>query len=197
MSPALELPLFPLQTVLFPDNYLPLRIFEPRYLALIKRCVKDESGFGIIALKSGNEVIQEAESSTIELHSIGTLANVTKYEEVSPGILGIWTKGISKFRLETHWTEEDGLEIGQVRFLSSEPIVPIDPDQDRVALDTFFQLTGTTAEDTEVTADLSQNVVSNRLAHYMPFPLDVKQQILEFEDPSQRLDLIMNILSSS
>ena len=183
--------------MLFPDNYLPLRIFEPRYLALIKRCVKDETGFGIIALKSGNEVIQEAESSTIELHSIGTLANVTKYEEVSPGILGIWTKGISKFRLETHWTEEDGLEIGQVRFLSSEPIVPIDPDQDRVALDTFFQLTGTTAEDTEVTADLSQNVVSNRLAHYMPFPLDVKQQILEFEDPSQRLDLIMNILSSS
>lgn len=196
MSPVLELPLFPLQTVLFPDNYLPLRIFEPRYLALIKRCVKDETGFGIIALKSGNEVVQEADNNAIELHSIGTLANVTKCEEVSPGILGIWTRGISKFRLETHWTEEDGLEVGQVRFLSSEPIVPIDPDLDRLAVDTFLQLSGTSEKESAATKDLSQNVVSNRLAHYMPFPLDVKQRILEFDDPRERLDLIMSILSS-
>ena len=197
MSPVLEIPLFPLQTVLFPDIVMPLRIFEPRYLALIQQCQKDETGFGVIALKTGNEVRGEESSNEMELHEVGTLASVVKVEEIGSEQLGIWIKGGAKFLLETHWTDESELEIGLVKFCSPEPILPINEDKDRLAIDTYFQLVDGTNSDSEATeAPLTQNIVANRLAHYIPFPLKLKQEMLEVEDPRSRLDLINRILNS-
>ena len=52
-----ELPLFPLSAVLLPGGRLPLQIFEPRYLDLVSHCMKTDSGFGIVRITSGHEVI--------------------------------------------------------------------------------------------------------------------------------------------
>ncbi|MCY4657694.1 MAG: LON peptidase substrate-binding domain-containing protein [Gammaproteobacteria bacterium] len=195
MSSLLELPLFPLQNVLFPENFMPLRIFEPRYLSLIRDCQQNETGFGVVAIKTGDEVKSESGQSTVEIHGVGTLASVTKVNQVAPDLLSIWIRGSAKFEVEAHWQAEDGIETGLVEFLPSEPVYPFDLKGEEQILNAYFQISGTTDEEKEkVIEKLSTNTVANRLAHYIPFPLQVKQQLLELNDPNERLELIKSVL---
>ncbi|MDB5893017.1 MAG: peptidase, partial [Rhodoferax sp.] len=88
-SPALSaLPLFPLGTVLFPDGLLPLRIFEVRYLDMVKRCFKSGTPFGVVALQRGGEV-RQAGAGPEAFHPVGTLARITQVETPQPGLLVI------------------------------------------------------------------------------------------------------------
>ena len=93
-----ELPLFPLNTVLFPGMALPLHIFEERYKTMISECVRHSRPFGIILIKSGPEVGGEA-----SIYEIGTTAHITKVERLGDGRMNIETLGYSRFRIyETH-----------------------------------------------------------------------------------------------
>ena len=63
---TVEIPLFPLRTVLFPGGVLPLRIFEPRYVDMVGRCMREQSGFGVVLIRSGAEARLEAEATSGE-----------------------------------------------------------------------------------------------------------------------------------
>ena len=177
--------------MLFPDAYLPLRIFEPRYLNLIRTCQQDGTGFGVIALESGDEVRNEDGGDPLRLYEIGTLATVIQVKEIESNVLSIWAKGSAKFKIETHWSEDSGLEVAQVTFLSLETHVPIDPDIDQTTMELYRRLERSTPEHPpDESEKLSQNIVANRLAQQMPFPLFLKQQMLESDDAEERLRLI-------
>ena len=80
-------PIFPLNTIVFPGGYLPLRIFEPRYLEMVKNCLKENSGFGIVL--SNNE----------SHYSIGTYCKIVDWEQLPDGLLGILTRGKYRFKI--------------------------------------------------------------------------------------------------
>lgn len=111
----IELPLFPLKTVLLPGNTLSLKIFEPRYTDMIANCMREESNFGVILIYKGEET-----QSNSEIHSIGTIARIYDWQDRNDGLLGITALGIHRFEVESTHTQPDGLTIASINILDEE-----------------------------------------------------------------------------
>ena len=94
MSNTEDLPIFPLRTILFPDSKLPLRIFEPRYIDMVSRCMREDSEFGIILSR------ESTDPKMFETYDTGTLAKIIDWDQGEDGLLGITTIGTQKFRPE-------------------------------------------------------------------------------------------------
>ena len=116
---ALELPLFPLRTVLFPGGPLPLRIFEPRYVDMISRCMKSGVGFGVLLIRNGSEV------GPATTHELGTVATIVDWDQLSDGTLGVVVIGGARFMLRSSRRQDDGLNLGTVDLLETEPRVAL------------------------------------------------------------------------
>src|SRR5436190_19168979 len=97
--PTFELPLFPLQTVLFPDGLLSLKVFEARYLDLVASCVRESTPFGVVALKQGSEV-KKGDASTV-FESVGTLAELIEVDSAHAGILQVRCLGTQRFEVKS------------------------------------------------------------------------------------------------
>lgn len=91
---VMELPLFPLNTVLFPGQVLPLHIFEDRYRLMIRRCLSEETSFGVVLIKRGSEVGEAAEP-----HLIGTEARIIESSHLPDGTMNILSVGLERFRI--------------------------------------------------------------------------------------------------
>lgn len=178
-----ELPLFPLSVVLFPGGPLPLRIFEPRYVDLVRYCVKESSPFGVLLIRAGSEA--GAVSSTAE---IGTTARIVDFYQLADGLLGITCMGERKFRVLKRWRRSDGLNVGEVEWLKKEPALDLPGE--------YLHLGELISKVLPELGDMYANVdkhftdaawVGWRLAEILPIGLLEKQQCLEFDDPVQRL----------
>ena len=108
-----EIPLFPLKTVLLPANTLGLKIFEPRYLDMIAQCMREDSTFGIVFIYKGEET-----GSDTDIHSIGTTAKITDWQNRADGLLGVTVLGVERFEITSTHTQDDGLTVGKVDILS-------------------------------------------------------------------------------
>lgn len=93
--PSMEMPLFPLRTVLFPGMMMPLHIFEDRYLEMINRCIEERLPFGVVLIREGNEVGDDAVP-----HTIGTAARITRAEPLDDGRMNVTIVGTRRFRIE-------------------------------------------------------------------------------------------------
>lgn len=91
---AVELPLFPLNTVLFPGQVLPLHIFEDRYRAMIRHCLAEDTPFGVVLIKQGSEVGEAATP-----HSVGTVARIVESAYLPNGTMNLITVGVERFRI--------------------------------------------------------------------------------------------------
>lgn len=108
-----ELPLFPLSSVLVPFGRMPLQIFEPRYLDLVRDCMKNESPFGVVWIRSGAEIARPGRGSP-ELADCGTYARIIDFDQLPNGLLGILIEGGERFDLGDTERRENGLVVGQV-----------------------------------------------------------------------------------
>src|SRR5271169_4912272 len=107
------LPLFPLKTVLFPGGVLPLKVFEQRYITMIKACLKDDKPFGVCLLTLGEEVPNpERAAAELEFAPIGTLARITSWDMPQLGIMHLRTEGETRFHVQAHRIADDGLVVG-------------------------------------------------------------------------------------
>lgn len=97
MIDAVELPLFPLNTVLFPGQVLPLRIFEERYRLMIRRCLAEDLPFGVVLIKRGEEVATEGDE--VEPYMVGTIARIIESTHLDNGSMNIVTVGVERFRI--------------------------------------------------------------------------------------------------
>jgi Lon protease-like protein len=111
----IELPLFPLKTVLLPGNVLSLKIFEPRYTDMVAHCMREMSNFGIILIFKGEEYERNS-----EIHSIGTTANIHDWQDRKDGLLGITALGVDRFEIDKTRTQPDGLTVAKVKILDEE-----------------------------------------------------------------------------
>lgn len=185
---GIRVPLFPLQTVLFPGGPLPLRIFEPRYLDMISRCMKTETGFGIV-------LVREAESSMATTWELGTLARIVDWDQLRDGTLGIVVLGGSRFLIRDTRVEEDGLNTGVVEFLEHETALRL-PERFRDLARLIQSVYGELGPHyRHVRPDFDDaSWVGFRLAELLPIELDQKQRCLEMFDPLARLEFLQPLL---
>ncbi|MFT4520277.1 MAG: Lon protease-like protein [Halioglobus sp.] len=108
-----ELPLFPLSGVLMPFGRMPLQIFEPRYVDLVKDCMKTDSPFGVVWIRRGSEVVERGAASP-DLGDFGTCAHIVDFDQLPNGLLGISIEGGERFELVETATRSNGLLVGQV-----------------------------------------------------------------------------------
>ncbi|MCS7261310.1 MAG: LON peptidase substrate-binding domain-containing protein [Anaerolineae bacterium] len=113
-----SLPLFPLKTVLFPGMPLPLVIFEERYKALFRACLKGDRRFGVVLLSSDNVPL-----------SVGTVAYIVRWEEIGKGHIRVLTVGEQRFRVLEHIESEHPFPVAVVEFWEDEESIPagVDP----------------------------------------------------------------------
>ena len=186
-----EIPLFPLQTVLYPGGPLPLRIFETRYLDMVSRCMKEERGFGVCLIREG------AETGTARIHMTGTLAGIRDWSQEPEGLLHILARGERRFHVESLRTQEDGLNLGRVEWLADEPAIEL-PEERQDMADLLRQIiaqVGGAYGDLEP-AYGDATWVGVRLAELLPISLPQRQYLLELSDPLKRLEIISTLVQS-
>ena len=185
----MQVPLFPLNAVLFPGGPLPLRIFEPRYLTMVSDCVRNDTTFGVLLIREG------AEAGAATTHEIGTLARVVDWYQGSDGLLGITAVGEHRFRVVSSHREPNGLNIGNIEILPDEPAMPLPEEfcsMPHILAGVLDDL-GRLYESLERHMDDSAWITS-RFVEILPMDLEQKQQCLESGDPEERLRLVRKIL---
>src|SRR5215207_171175 len=116
-----EIPLFPLGTVLFPGGPLPLRIFEARYIDLVRKCMREGTGFGVVLILEG----AEAGGGLPQTCDVGTYAKIVDFSGQPGGLLGIEARGERRFRIHARRREKDGLNVAEVEWLTEAPPVAL------------------------------------------------------------------------
>ncbi len=187
------IPLFPLNSIIFPRGRISLQIFESRYVDLIRQCLREQSGFGIVLIEEGNEVAYKGQK--LDIHRIGTFCEIVDWNELPNGLLGITVEGKKTFSIMESWREKNNLCIADVTFreddsVDAEPIEVGDEFQDYVEL-----LKGLSAhpmvEDLKIEISFENlREIAWCLAELLPVSNKEKQAILELGDPIRRLEQI-------
>ena len=188
----MKLPLFPLNTIIFPGGVLPLRIFEPRYLDMVKDCVRDQSEFVICLIKDGSET-----SSLAKFQQIGTACRIIDWETLPDGLLGITAQGVSRVEIDSAHAQENHLLIGEMRYLSEseDQSLPAKFDEWAHLISVIIQELGKPFNEQNQYLDSAQ-WVGARLTEYLPFELEQKQRILEMDHPIIRLEHLHDVLKN-
>jgi Lon protease-like protein len=183
MTGPVEIPLFPLGTVLFPGGPLPLRIFETRYIDLVRRCLRDDTGFGVVLIREGVEAGGPAET-----FDVGTYARIVDFSPQPDGLLGIRATGERRFRILERRRARDGLNVADVEWLPDDPNLPLPEELAELApaLDSILTQVGEPYASLERRAE-DAAWVAGRLAEILPIPPGHKQHCLELDDPIERL----------
>ncbi len=195
------LPLFPLKTVLFPAGVLTLKVFETRYIDMVRDCMKNNARFGVVLIKSGQEVGTAAEPETV-----GTLARITHLDMPSLGVMMLRTQGEERFRiLDTRVLPDQRLEAR---------VVPVAPDAEAPVSAPHVHCAKAlkiVIDDIEARAQAQQGEsfdsvfahplqfesagwVANRWCEILPIPLKARQKLLELEDARTRLSIVHQYL---
>lgn len=186
-----ELPLFPLRTVLFPGAVLPLKIFEQRYLSLIRDCARDDTGFGVCLIREGEEAV-----SPVKPAQVGTYAQIVDWYTLEDGLLGVTTIGTDRFRTETVWREENGLFMAEATLLPEPPARDV-PEAYSVLSDVlarFMEKVGANYPQTTPENLQDASWVGYRLSELLPLSGIEKQHLLEMDDPVQRLQQLLDVM---
>jgi Lon protease-like protein len=191
---SFELPLFPLNTVLFPGGLLPLRIFEQRYIEMAKACLKDNRPFGVCLITHGDEVASTT-SRPLTFSPVGTQATLSTWDMPQLGILHVTAVGGDRFQVRSHRVAPDGLVVAEAAKIPAEPALPLPARFE--ALAKLLELVATRAgphQFPETLAYDDASWVGYRLAEVLPLPLSIKQGMLEINDSDMRLSLLQKFL---
>lgn len=186
------LPLFPLRSVLFPGGLLSLRVFEPRYMDLITRCLKTGDSFGVVLILAGSE-IRQADVS-LDLAAVGCRARVLDCDMQTPGLLHVRCKGEGRFVLRSHETVELGLEMGLVQPMEDDPSAPLDARHAAAAMALGQTIAALGAQRQHpflppYRLDVP-GWVANRWSEILPISPEARQRLMELPDGTQRLDVV-------
>ena len=185
------IPLFPLNTVLFPRGFLPLRVFEPRYLDMISNCMKTEQGIGVVLIREGREVGQAAST-----YDVGTLTQISYWHKRTDGLLGVTLSGLQRFRILSHDVQANQLVLAEVEMLPEISVCPLEAQY--LPMAAMLEKIVTQLDPPFSTMDACYDDgdwVSARLIELLPLPLETKQRLFMLEDVRTRLQELEKILS--
>lgn len=169
-SATLSVSLFPLKTVLFPSVKLELKIFEPRYTDMIANCMRHNSPFGVIHIYKGEETDVQS-----EVFSIGTLANISSWQDRTDGLLGITAEGFQRFEIVSTDAQDDGLITAEVTYYDEDELIDT-PDQYNYMPELLQHITAQEGKKRDVS---SFYLVLYQLIHFLPLDNTLKQHLLE------------------
>jgi len=191
ISTPKETALFPLTINVLPGAYLPLQIFEPRYIDMVKDCLGKERGFCIVLIK------EEKELSTLQAqHSAtGTYVEVVDFNQLENGLLGITVQGKYRAQILDRTEQDDGLLLGNIVQSKEADDICLEADYENIwrVLREISKHPESQKLQLEIDFSNSSSVAYN-LASLLPIsPLD-KQLILESNSNKIRLDSLQEIL---
>lgn len=199
MDSGAWLPLFPLNTVLFPDGILPLRVFEARYVDMVRACMKEDKPFGVVRIKAGEEVGRAAQPDTV-----GCLAHIRHWDMRETGILLLQVEGGARFSIrETHILPDQGLE-ARVEMIAPDPAIAPNAlllDCARALKPIIADLTRRAAREPGFVSPFPADArlddaawVANRWCEILPIPLEARQKLMELEGAGTRLEVVHQYL---
>jgi len=197
-----DIPLFPLGNALFPAGVLSLQVFEVRYLDMVKKCIANQSEFGVVILLSGREV--RTPEGTETLAGVGTLARIDECRTIMPGLLQLRCSGTTRFRLLSSSQGKYGLWTGSISVLPDDPETPIDPTLQPCA-DTLgkliaeLQREGVSPQEMPIAPPFrldDAGWVANRWSELLPLSPQTKADLLSQENPTDRLEEVHQVLLS-
>jgi Lon protease-like protein len=193
MNLSRNIPLFPLNTVLFPGGLLPLRLFEQRYLEMAKVCLRAGTPFGVCLIRDGNEVGAPAAHE-----DLGCLARITQWDMQQLGLLQVVAQGGERFRVHARRIQADGLIVADVELLAEAPDAPMPGafGACRQLLERIVAEHGERLFAKPFQLD-SCAWVGARLAEVLPLPSPAKQKLLEMDNCVQRLEILQRLLVES
>jgi Lon protease-like protein len=197
-----SLPLFPLGTVLYPGGVLPLRIFEVRYLDMISRCHRAGAPFGVVSLTQGQEVRRPG-GDREAFADVGTLASISTLEQPRPGLMVVRAIGQQRFRIRNREQLKHGLWVADVEQMAPDQTVAIPEDLQptATALGNLIRRVrdkGDNAEPLPIQEPLRLDDcawVANRWCELLPMPAQLKQRLMELDNPLVRLELVTDVLA--
>jgi len=190
---AIELPLFPLDVVLFPGEELPLHIFEPRYRLMINECYEQKSPFGIVLVRPDSEHFKE------EPYSVGTMAEIEVLDRLEDGRINLIARGLQRFRILDKHRQKPYLtglvEVYEDRVVQDQNLTT-DANQARELFDSYLQifLEVVGKEDIEFNLPTTPEELSHFIAYFLDVQNERKQQLLELTSTAQRLGEEIDIL---
>ncbi|MFZ2267710.1 MAG: LON peptidase substrate-binding domain-containing protein [Azonexus sp.] len=188
---TLDIPLFPLQTVLFPGAVLPLKIFEQRYLDMAAACMKDGKPFGICLIASGEET-----GAAAEPHAVGTLAEIGNWEMEQLGILQITARGGRRFRILEKRPGPAQLLEARVEVIADNGPLAMPAERRRLLLPLLRRVVGDLGSERIPEPHHYDDAewVGYRITEILPIQNLAKQKLLELEDPLARLEILEKFL---
>ncbi len=207
----LQLPLFPLQSVLFPGGSLPLQIFEVRYLDMIARRHAAGEPFGVVCLTKGNAEQQASGEpggdgfANEAFHPIGTLARIDELERPRPGLLLIGCTGTQRFRILRSARQKFGLWAADVELLPDDAMVPV-PDDIAFTREGLQGLLRNIEDSAAQSGEAAVLVLpqphrwddcgwlANRWCELLPLDPALKQRFMVLDSPVLRLELVADTL---
>ncbi len=208
-----DLAIFPLNAVLFPGGVLPLRVFEPRYMDMVRDCMKTQSRFGVclIAQESltKSEVMRKpGDAATPE--AVGCTAEITQWDMQDLGVLHISTRGHDRFRIRSRHVEPNGLIRAEVELIAADPYVEVPAEHGACAqllariiaeLEEEYEAATPTEGTPARTFPFAQPYalndagwVANRLCEVLQVPNKAKQKLMELPDGAERLAIVNTYL---
>ena len=186
----MRIPIFPLHTVLFPGGFLPLKVFEQRYIEMTKVCLKESRPFGVCLIREGQEV-----GATATPENVGCLATIKEWDMQQLGMFQLKTAGVRRFQIDSRETAANGLISAEVTLLPDEPEIAASAESeacakmlrvivDQVGVDKF--LAPLRYED--------PSWIGYRLTELLPIKLTTRQRLLEINDAQLRLQTLLVFL---
>ncbi len=188
---TLDIPIFPLGTVLYPDGGLPLRIFEQRYVDMTKACIGNDTEFGVCLILDGREAGVPAVP-----HAVGCTARIEHWEVPSPGLFTLRTRGETVFRIvERSAPQADGLIRATVELLPDPAPVPVD-DEYAALLELFDRIHEQFGGQLFPAPPRRNDAawVCHRLAEVLDLPQAARQHLLETPSPVAKQALLWDLI---
>lgn len=196
-----EIPLFPVEMVLFPGGKAQLQIFEPRYLDMVRDCLRDGVGFGVVLIKEGEAILQDADQQLPAVAHCGTYCTIVDFDQSPAGHLEITIQGDVKFSIRDQFETPDRLMMAQVEFLPLEEVQAVPANKQHLVslLESLANHDAVQALHLDVDYEDARDV-GGRLAELLPCSNDFKQRLLELKNAEVRLGelekLILKMQSS-
>jgi Lon protease-like protein len=194
-------PLFPLKTVLFPGGILPLKVFETRYVGMLRECMKQGAPFGVVLIKAGQE-----SGAAAEPEEVGCLAYISQSDMSGLDVMMLRTQGGERFRiLETRVLADQRLE-ARIEMIAADGDIPVSDMHVSCAktlklvlddIDAKGQAEHGNAFDSPFARPMQlENAawVANRWCEILPIPLKARQKLLELDNAQSRLSIVYQYL---
>ena len=193
-----ELPLFPLQTVLFPDGLLQLKVFEARYLDLISHCLRQQAPFGVVCIVKGSEL--HGGKDMAQLETIAVLAHLQEVDAEQSGILRVRCLGGRRVQLVKPHQRTDGLWLAEATACPDDLPAAVPPELAASAAALAQAIESLAATDQHPFTPPYRlddaGWVANRWCEILPISLAARYRLMRLDEPLLRLKLVDDFLRS-